>query len=408
MRIFLAIAGFLAAATAVAGEPGLLSILGDLSAERVRALAAENFWFALVLCFVSGVLTSFTPCVYPMIPITINIFGRAAHEGGTHRRGFSPRTMRLAGVYVAGMCATYSAMGLVAGLTGSLFGKLLQSPWVLAFLTLLFLAFALAQWGLFKIALPAGLQTKLSSMGDSKSRVGIFFMGLFSGLIVSPCVGPVVAGILAFVFDTSNAWLGLVYFFSFSLGLGMLFLVIGGFSGTLALLPRSGPWMVAVNRILAALMLVASGYYATLWRKSVVSSAPTVAVQGAAIPWMTGEALALRAAGEKGAPLLVDFTAEWCAACHELDALVFRDSRVIGAVRAFVPLRIDVTQDNDENTRILERYGVFSLPAVVFVRPDGSILKEPRVHGVVGPGEFLDLITRSGLARTPLAPAASQ
>lgn len=219
---------------------GFWNLLKNIDSDQIKLIATQKSWLAVLLCFASGILTSLTPCVYPMIPITINIFGRAAQKHGKNHKvsTFNWHTFFLSSVYVAGMAATYSIMGLVAGLTGSLFGKLLQSSLMLAFLTLLFLTLALGQWGLFKIALPASWQTKLARIGDSESLPGIFLMGLFSGLIVSPCVGPVIAGILAFVFDTSNALHGLVYFFSFSLGLGVLFLLIGGFSGVLAKLPN--------------------------------------------------------------------------------------------------------------------------------------------------------------------------
>ncbi|MFM8313341.1 MAG: cytochrome c biogenesis protein CcdA, partial [Deltaproteobacteria bacterium] len=249
-------------------------LLRNVDSDQIKLIAGERAWLAVLLCFGSGILTSLTPCVYPMIPITINIFGRASQKHQTHKKpsSFNWHTFFLSSIYVAGMATTYSAMGLVAGMTGSLFGKILQSSVMLGFLTLLFLTLAVGQWGFFKIALPASWQTKLSQIGDSESLPGIFLMGLFSGLIVSPCVGPVIAGILAFVFETSNAFRGFIFFLSFSLGLGVLFLLIGGFSGVLAKLPRSGNWMLRVNRVLATLMIVAAGYYGSLWYKKVFAA----------------------------------------------------------------------------------------------------------------------------------------
>jgi thiol:disulfide interchange protein DsbD len=376
---------------------GMFSSLGNffqalngIDAEHVQALAVNHIGFALALCFVSGILTSLTPCVYPMIPITINIFGRMSREDDK-KNAFNKHSFMMAGIYVAGMCFTYSVMGIAAGLSGSLFGKLLQSSFTLGFLTLLFLILALGQWGLFKLALPASWQTRAASIGHGNSVVGIFLMGLFSGLIISPCVGPVIAGILAFVFNTSNAFLGLLYFFSFSLGLGVLFLLIGGFSGLLNQLPRSGLWMTRVNRILAALMLIAAAYYGILFLKKVgvlARSIPTVATQNG-IAWMNDETAARKLSAEKHLPMMIDFTAEWCEACHELEKIVFQDPNVIAKAQSFIALRLDFTEDTPANRTTSITYGVISLPTISFVTPTGKVLEQPRVNGVVSPEDFM-------------------
>lgn len=368
------------------------NLLNSMDSDRIKELATQHMWIALCLCFASGILTSLTPCVYPMIPITINIFGRAAQRSSSPSRIFNLHTFGLALVYVAGMCTTYSLMGVIAGLTGSLFGKMLQSSWVLALLTVLFLGLALGQLGLFKVALPSSMQTRLARVGNAESLPGIFLMGIFSGLIVSPCVGPVIAGILAFVFDTSNAFVGFVYFLSFSMGLGVLFLLIGGFSGSLSRLPRSGPWMNGINRVLAGLMLVASGYYGLVWAKQVGWVAKPA--QTSKIAWLTSEAEALNIALAKKLPVIVDFSAEWCAACHEIDATIFPDSRVTSKLAGFVPLRLDVTSETPENAKLLQKYGVLSLPAIVFIGRDGKILEKPRVHGLVPIESFLETLNQ--------------
>jgi len=366
-------------------------LLSQVDNERIKVLAAEHMGLALALCFASGILTSLTPCVYPMIPITINIFGRAARNQNRPSGIFNGHTFFLAVIYVAGMCTTYSLMGVLAGVTGSLFGKVLQSSWMLGFLTLLFLTLALGQMGLFKLALPASWQTKLSQFGSSENKFGIFLMGLFSGLIVSPCVGPVIAGILAFVFDTSSAWKGFLYFLSFSLGLGVLFLVIGGFSGVLAALPRSGAWMTRVNRLLAALMLIAAVYYGVVWAKQVgLISRPD---SSSALQWNTDEAKALSLAQASGKPVLIDFTAEWCGACHEIDAQVFSQPQVQERLQSFVLLRMDVTSETPASLDLLAKYGVMSLPAIVFVGKDGKVLEKPRINGLLTPDEFLTVIS---------------
>jgi len=370
-------------------------ILIQADAQQAKSIASQNIWFALALCFGSGILTSLTPCVYPMIPITINIFGRASQR---HTKtlffGFNPFSFSLAVVYVAGMCVTYSVLGLISGMSGALFGKILQSSYVLAGLTLLFLVFSLGQMGLFKMSLPSSWQTKLSSMGNTDNLFGIFLMGLFGGLIVSPCVGPIIAGILAFVFESSNAFLGFIYFLSFSLGLGVLFLVIGGFSGLINQLPKSGNWMLAINKLLAVLLLIAAGYYGLLWMKSigVIKRSIPVAGQVSQIDWKGNQKEALNLSKENNLPLLIDFTAEWCESCHVLDATLFQDSRVIEKMKSFVALRIDVTAASEENNSLLSKYGVFSLPAIIFVKSDGTVLDKPRIHGVLPVERFLEAL----------------
>jgi len=375
------------------GEASFWQMLGDIDPQQAKSIAANHLGLTLALCFVSGILTSLTPCVYPMIPITINIFGRASQAGPTSG-AFNGRVFGLAVIYVGGMCLTYSILGLVSGLTGSLFGSLMQSSWMLGFMSLLFLVLALGQLGLFKLALPASLQTKFASAGNTTSPVGIFVMGIFSGLIISPCVGPVVAGILAFVFESSNAWMGTLYFFSFSLGLGVLFLVIGGFSGVLSKLPRSGSWMTRINRVLAVLLIVAAGYYGLLWMRKLgwVDRGIPVAGSVDSVQWLTDEKAALLLQKEKQLPIILDFTAEWCAACHEIEHQVFSQPEAQKALSGFIPLRIDVTEENAENEALLKRYGVFSLPTVLFIDPSGTPQTQPRIHGVLPVEKFLALL----------------
>lgn len=361
----------------------LLGLATNADTETTKEMATKNIWIAILLCFVSGILTSLTPCVYPMIPITINIFGRVNAASLSASGKFNIRAFRAAGVYVAGMCFTYSVLGLLSGLTGSLFGRLLQSGFALGFLTLLFVTLSLGQLGLFKMTLPSSWQTKLSSLGHTENSVGIFLMGLFGGLIVSPCVGPVLAGILAFVFETSNAWLGLIYFFSFSLGLGILFLLIGGFSGMLAALPRSGPWMERVNRILAMCLLIAAAYYGVLWMKQTGLIQRSKHVSGETqIAWHTDEQRAFEIARNKKLPLIVDFTAQWCEACHVLENTVYKDPEVVQKIAPIVALRIDVTKETEGNQKKLRQFGVLSLPAVVFMDRSGNILEQPRFFGI--------------------------
>lgn len=374
-----------------------LASLGSMNADDVRKLAADNTFAALSICFLSGILTSFTPCVYPVIPITINIFSRAAHA--SHAKtyfGFSPKTFLVSVFYVAGMCTTYSIMGLISGLTGSLFGNLLQSPYMLLALTTMFIALFLGQVGVYSLALPASWQNRLSQVGHTRSKLGVFLMGVVAGLIVSPCVGPIITGILTFVFESSNAFLGFLYFFAFSLGLGVLFLVIGGFSGIISRLPRSGNWMKRVNYLLAGLLLIAAAYYGTLFLKRVgligASLTPKTTTEKSELQWFASENSALDHAKQTGTFVLLDFSAEWCEACHELDREVFTHPTIIPLLKKMTLLRIDMTEDNEEISTIREKYGIVGLPTVLVLDKNGAVLKSPKIFGKLGPDEFSKLI----------------
>ncbi len=367
------------------------SLLSSQGTDKIAAIAEGSMALGLLLCFFSGILTSLTPCVYPMIPVTLSIFGRSARED-RKARTFSPATFKLSAIYVAGMCATYSVMGLFAGMTGSLFGQLLQSSWMLGFLVVLFTVLGLGQVGIFKVSLPPSMQTKLSQIGGTQNLWGVFVMGLVAGLVVSPCVGPVIAGILAFVLKTSDAMKGFLYFFSFSLGLGVLFLVMGAFSGVLAKLPRSGPWMSGINYFLAAMMFLAAGYYAVLFAKQTGIVKTSAESQASLIEWRTDIDKAFAEAKEKNLPIMVDFSAEWCAACHEIDKHVFHDPKFLEAIKHYIPLRLDVTAENAENEAKLKKFKVYSLPSIVFVKPEGIILDEPRINGFIPTNDFLKVM----------------
>ncbi len=358
-------------------------LLKSSSGNEIQRLAASNMLLVVTICFISGILTSFTPCVYPMIPITISIFSRAAKNKGN----MDLSTFFLALIYVAGMSTTYSFMGLIAGITGSLFGSILQNPFVLFGIIILFVALGLAQLGVFSIALPSSVQTKLSSIGSSQNRLGIFIMGVISGLIISPCVGPVVAGILAFIFETSNALKGFLYFFSFSLGLGMLFLFLGAFSGLIKKLPKSGPWLKAVNLIIALFLFSGALYYSSILYNNFFKKITTQELQ-----WFFDENLAYQEAKKTKKPILIDFTADWCLVCHEIDKKLLNSSNTL--LKNFVLLKIDVTQSNEKNKKTLKKYGVSGLPAIVFIDRNGNILKTPRIQRALSLNEFISIISQ--------------
>ncbi len=206
--------------------------------------------------FVAGLATSLTPCVYPMIPITAGILGGA----GAERRSRA-RTILLTVAYVLGVALVYSLLGLIAGLSGTLFGTVSSSPWALFIMGNLLLVFGLGLLDVFRVEVPARVTAWVGRISGN-SVGGVFALGATSGLVAAPCGAPAFAAVLTFVSTTGSAALGFLYLFVFSLGLTALLVVVGLSSGGLAsVLPRSGKWTLAVKRTGGVLLLAMAEYY---------------------------------------------------------------------------------------------------------------------------------------------------
>ena len=229
--------------------------------EGISALLTDNPALALPLVFLAGVLTSLTPCVYPMIPITAAIVGGAevGVPAGSPRRRFRVVTLTL--VYVMGLALVYAGLGLFAGLTGTLFGTVTTNPWLYFAMANLLIVAALAMLDVLPIRIPSALLARASTAGTAGRYSGALIMGAMSGLVAAPCSAPVMASVLTWVSTTRSAGLGFVYLFVFSLGMCTLLVAVGFSSGILARLPRAGYWMVWIKRGFALLMLGAAEYY---------------------------------------------------------------------------------------------------------------------------------------------------
>ncbi len=216
---------------------------------------ASNPPLAAAVLFGFGVLTSFTPCVYPMIPITASVISGTAKKAQSWRR-----TAGLTAAYVVGLAMLYAVLGLVAGLTGSLFGSVSASPWALLAIGNLLVVFALAMLDVIPVAAPQRLLNWAGGRGGG-SYGAVFALGATSGVVAAPCGAPAFATVLAWVAATQAGVLGFVYLFAFSLGMTALLAAVGLFSGTLALLPKSGKWMLGVKRAAGVVMLGVAEYY---------------------------------------------------------------------------------------------------------------------------------------------------
>jgi thiol:disulfide interchange protein DsbD len=224
-------------------------------APGLEAALREQPLLALAVLFGAGLATSFTPCVYPMIPITAGILGGV----GSSRRSRG-QTVVLTLVYVLGLALTYSILGLLAGLSGTLFGTVSSNPWSLFIMGNLLLVFGLALLDVFTVNAPARL-IAWSGRLAADSTAGVFALGATSGLVAAPCGAPAFAAVLTFVSTTRSALLGFLYLFVFSLGLSALLVGVGLFSGSLAALPRAGKWTVWIKRAGGVLLLLMAEYY---------------------------------------------------------------------------------------------------------------------------------------------------
>ena len=213
---------------------------------------------AVPLLFVAGVLTSLTPCIYPMIPITAAIVGGQT-AGGMRTDRWRPLLLSL--TYVVGLAAVYSSLGLFAGLTGTLFGTISTNPWLYFAMANLLVITALAMLDVMPIRVPVSLVQRASNAGTGGRFSGAFVMGAMSGLVAAPCSAPVMAAVLTWVTTTRSAWLGFAYLFTFSLGMCALLVAVGVSSGTLSRMPRAGIWMVRIKKVFAFLMLGVAEYY---------------------------------------------------------------------------------------------------------------------------------------------------
>jgi len=368
-----------------------------------------------------------------MIPITVSVIGANADKGRA-------KAFLLSCVYVGGIATTYTVMGLAASKTGGMFGAALQNPLVLIGVAVMMLGLAGAMLGFYEFALPSGLTTKASMIGGGGGFGAAFVVGTVAGIVAAPCTGPVVAYLLIEI--VNNEWStlsGALVMLSYSLGLGMLFLVIGTFAGVLASMPRSGTWMVTVKKVFGVILLGATAYYlgqaldvldaqqdgglswvdsakdglwaavllAAAWftiggKKTPVRIGLAVAVLGLGgwqlfapathlegVVWDSDLEASLTASVASGKPVIIDFTADWCAACKELEHFTYTDPAVIQCSADFEPVMLDMTATNDTNTALQKRYAVKGLPAVFFICPDGEVLSDLTLQGFEPADRFL-------------------
>lgn len=349
----------------------------------------KNLLWLFLIVFIGGFLTSLTPCIFPMIPITLAVLGSQSTNKNRRQNFF----MSLS--YVLGIALTYSILGLIAALTGSLFGSLLGSPLAVSIIAGIFILMALSMFGLFEIKLPAFLEKKLHRK-NKQTYLGALFSGLFAGLVASPCVGPVLVALLTFVANTKALVLGFFLLFTFALGFGLLFLLLGTFSQLVNKLPRSGPWMVRVKAGFGILMLGAAAYFVfpILPKGLLIGKSINYELTHSKIPWVTYSEEALHSALSENRPIIIDFYADWCAACKELEALTFNSDEVLQYTQQnhFVWMRFDATQTTTTFKDLQSRFNIVGLPHIVFYNSQGQFTQKLTLTGYEKKSLFLERI----------------
>jgi thioredoxin:protein disulfide reductase len=347
--------------------------------KTTSALKSGNLWLVIAGFFVAGLLLSFTPCVLPMIPILSSIIvGSQSKQAQPNRlHAFS-----LSVAYVLGMALSYTLAGIAAGLSGNLLSQSLQSPLVLGLTALLFVVLAFSMFGFYELKLPSAFESKLLNASNKLKGgefVGVFIMGVLSALIVSPCVAAPLAGALIYIGQTHNVLLGGVGLFALAIGMGVPLLLIGASAGSL--LPKAGGWMTAVRNLFGVLMLAMAAYIA--W--PVLPATITAPVNNAlglsakhTLPFTRVKSvvdLDAAIASANGKTVMLDFYADWCTSCKEMEKLTFSDAKIKTALANTVLLQADVTANNDDDQALLKRFGLFGPPGIIFFDKTGAEVK---------------------------------
>ena len=398
----------------------------EKSEESSIASTLENsgLFLSLIFIFLTGLALNLTPCVYPLIPITIGYFGGQS-EGKTSR------LVMLGLLYMLGMALTYSVVGVVTSLSGAVFGSLLQNPIVIIIIALLFFALALSQFGVYEFKLPDSWVMKAG--GAKGGAFGAFFMGLTMGIVAAPCIGPFVLGLVTYVAAKGDPLYGFLMFFVLALGLGFPYLLLAIFSGKIKNLPRAGLWMEGVKHIFGFLLIGMAFYFldpilpkaiqgyslpifgiitaiillfvdktannAKGFRTfKIIFSVLVLAVSiYALIPkeqlepeWKKFSTENYEASLKNNERMVIVFYADWCIPCKELDALTFSDQRVLNEFERFTVYKVDMTKNNEVNEQLRKRFNVIGMPTVLIIDSKGSEIK--RLTGFVNADEFLSFI----------------
>ena len=401
-------------------------------------LASQGLITNLLIFFVVGVGLAFTPCVFPMFPILSSLI--AGQQNLSTKKAFA-----LSFVYIQGMAVTYAALGLVVAALGGQVQGYLQHPFVLVSFSLLFVLLAMSMFGWYEIKLPSSMMSKLTQVSNNQkggNYVGVFLMGVLSGLIASPCTTAPLSAALLFVAQSGDYLVGGLTLYVLSLGMGLPLLLLGTSGGKL--LPKAGGWMEQVKTLFGFVMLVvplillerlvsadiillmagvlalATALYLHHWQSSQTQSKLKTALWFAAtLLVMTGFTLtknyfwsvqavqvssqsnefkkvadlaelkeAVAQANDEGRMVMVDLYADWCVACKEFEHYTFPDAKVQSEFSHYQLIQVDLTNSDNKTIELMEEYTVFGLPSILFFNSQGKELTTQRVTGFLNAEDF--------------------
>lgn len=366
-----------------------------------------------------GLGLNLTPCVYPLISVTIAYFGRQSSNRAT--------VAWLAALYVIGIALSFSSLGVAAALSGGVFGAALQKPLVIIGISAVMVVLALGSFGIYQFQPPAFLMRWAGTSGGGSA--GALFMGLTMGIVAAPCVGPIVLGLLLLVGSRQDPTLGFLLFFVLALGMGAPYLLLALAADSIKRLPRSGEWLLWTERLFGCILLALAAYFLSTLLPEPLKSLflPGVLLvsgvylgfverAGANLAWFpmvkraVGVAMVLLAvwigrphanagaiqwedidawmtARGVGQPVLIDFVAEWCIPCREMDRSTYVDEDIIAEAERFRMVKADLTDENDSTAKIAEEFEVRGVPTLILRAASGE--ETHRMVGYVGPSELL-------------------
>jgi thiol:disulfide interchange protein DsbD len=383
-----------------------------------------NLWFSLIGFFLGGLALNLTPCIYPLIPITVSYFGGKTHNGSRFLQ---------AGLYLVGLALTNSALGLWAAFSGRLLGSVLQNPLVVVLMACIFIALALSFFGFWEFRVPGWLTRSVSKTYGG--YLGALFMGLTLGIVAAPCLGPFILGLLTYVAQLGNPWAGFLCFFVLSLGLGLPLAVLAFFSGAVDRLPLSGDWLLWIRKLMGWILVAMAVYMVRPlipfeWGKSLATALIPLAASfhlcwfdrsglaarrfvlfkrvlgillvsgsvlyfvgathsGPAVSWDLYEEARMEQALKGPKPLVLDAFAEWCVPCRAMDRTVFTDPEVVTASREAVMMRLDLTRRSPAQKKLLRKYDIKGVPTLLFFNSEGVEVKELRAECYLDKEDFL-------------------